>query len=320
MPELNGLSAWVSIGGVDATEYNVEVNAETKTVTCWIASEVGQEFVVKWKKTSFKAKTNLNGQLYIDNHSCGGKIFRQDNVDPSSVMRHVGVTQKDGKKTRSFRFSALETTDDDSVSLQGVSDNLGVIELRILPVGGIKQKSRSSADVKSLPNLTVHERSKKAITQQVLLGEAMARTKAKSPFVSTAQPTGPPLAILRFLYRPLDVLRANGIAPRPLKRKASAELDDSGPARSRRRVSKSATLDPEEEQDHIAADVDDTTLSDDEDEKALQALQAQMKTLEARRAARKGVKKEEVPVKIKKAAAAGTKKKGKPAVIDLTLD
>ncbi|KAF7322087.1 hypothetical protein MKEN_00732100 [Mycena kentingensis (nom. inval.)] len=316
MPELNGLSAWVSIGGVDATEYNVEVNAETKTVTCWIASEVGQEFIVKWKKTSFKAKKNLIGKLYIDDNFCGGKIFRHDRSDQSFVAQYIGATQVDRTQSRPFRFSALKTTDDDSVSMQGVSENLGSIELRIFSAGAINPDRRPP--VRALPQLTVHERSKKAVTQQVSLGDATVKVNKSSAV--TVSLNGPPLATFRFLYRPLDVLRANGVAP-PLKRKASAELDDSGPSRSRRRVSKSATLDSEEEQDHNLADAQDTTFSDDEDEKALQALQAQMKTLEARRAARKGVKKEEVSVKIKEeSSAAGTKQKAKPAFIDLTLD
>ncbi|KAF7322109.1 hypothetical protein MKEN_00734500 [Mycena kentingensis (nom. inval.)] len=314
MPELNGFSAWVSIGGVDATEYNVEVNAETKTVTCWIASQVGQSLSVVWQKTTFQENEDLSGRLKIDGKKCGAKIFFRTKTSPQ--RRLDGLPEPDGFSVRPFQFSSLTTTDDETAGLQSVSQDLGSIELQIVPIEVTKAAVHRQND-SALPKLVLHEQSKKGITQQVALGAAERHEKFNR--ISKAKTIGPPFATCRFLYRPLDVLRANGIAP-SLKRKASAELDDIGPSRSRRRVSTSATLDSQEEKDHIAVAAEDTTLSDDEDEKALQALQAQMKTLEARRAARKGVKKE-VPVKIKKEpSAAGAKKKGKPAVIDLTLD
>lgn len=34
--------AWVSIDGVEAPEYGVEISEDQKSVTCWIASELGK--------------------------------------------------------------------------------------------------------------------------------------------------------------------------------------------------------------------------------------------------------------------------------------
>lgn len=37
-----GFSAWITIDGVEATEYDVVTSDDKKTVTCWIASELGK--------------------------------------------------------------------------------------------------------------------------------------------------------------------------------------------------------------------------------------------------------------------------------------
>lgn len=44
MVTFNGLEAWITIDGSEAhaTEYSVETYEENKTITCWIASEVGK--------------------------------------------------------------------------------------------------------------------------------------------------------------------------------------------------------------------------------------------------------------------------------------
>ncbi|KAJ7933801.1 hypothetical protein B0H13DRAFT_1700663, partial [Mycena leptocephala] len=82
----------------------------------------------------------------------------------------------------------------------------------------------SSGRSRSLSEIKVHERSKKAVTQQITLGEPEVLAKHKTRVNS--QPAGPDLVKFSFKYRPADVLRANGIIPSlpQLKRKASAEL------------------------------------------------------------------------------------------------
>ena len=35
-------SAWVTIDGKEVVEYDVETSEDEKTVTCWIASELGK--------------------------------------------------------------------------------------------------------------------------------------------------------------------------------------------------------------------------------------------------------------------------------------
>ncbi|KAF7376502.1 hypothetical protein MSAN_00066100 [Mycena sanguinolenta] len=174
MLQCQEFAAWVSIDGTDAPEYGIEVSEDRKSVTCWIASEVGK----------------------------GASLPQTGSVKP-------------------FLFSPLKLTDDDSL-LDGVwHERLGLIELRIEPVKvtGVQH----SAEAFSLPQIEVHERSKKALTQQITLADPEAFLQPRK-FVEY-RPTGPELAKFSFKYRPADILCANGIIPasQQPKRKASSE-------------------------------------------------------------------------------------------------
>ncbi|KAJ7733604.1 hypothetical protein B0H14DRAFT_2996343 [Mycena olivaceomarginata] len=208
--------AWVSIDGVEAPEYEVEISEDQKSVTCWIASELGKEFAVYWRNTSYNCDTS--GLVYMDGNLCGGKIIYARDL-PFTVFKD-GV-RLDAISVKPFMFSSLEITDDDAILSGPSHQQLGLVELKIQPVKVIESKTTSYSPP-SLSHIVVHERSKKAVTQQITLGEpAVTMPRA---FINT-ETTGPELVKFSFKYRPLDILRANGIAPLPpqLKRKASAE-------------------------------------------------------------------------------------------------
>ncbi|KAJ7873787.1 hypothetical protein B0H14DRAFT_2718835 [Mycena olivaceomarginata] len=182
--------AWVSIDGVEAPEY-----------------ELGKEFAVYWRNTSYNCDTS--GLVYMDGNLCGGKIIYARDL-PFTVFKD-GV-RLDAISIKPFMFSSLEITDDDAILSGPSHQQLGLVELKIQPVKVIESETTSYSPP-SLSHIVVHERSKKAVTQQITLGEpAVTMPRA---FIST-ETTGPELVY---------ILRANGIAPLPpqLKRKASAE-------------------------------------------------------------------------------------------------
>ncbi|KAJ6629481.1 hypothetical protein B0H10DRAFT_1987367 [Mycena sp. CBHHK59/15] len=204
-------SAWITIDGVEAPEYDVETSQDEKTVTCWIASELGKKFSVCWRNTSYRHDTS--GGIKMDGNPCGGLVVYGRTV-PKNAKKE-GVV--DRLTVRPFVFSSLTLTDDDTF-LGGATQHqdLGVIELAITPIHIVGQGAAASN--KSLASLKVHERSKKAVTQQITLAKAEPLSAPQS-FVSSKR-AGPDLVKFVFKYRPLDILQANGIAPQ-LKRNAS---------------------------------------------------------------------------------------------------
>ncbi|KAJ7646753.1 hypothetical protein FB45DRAFT_891321 [Roridomyces roridus] len=209
-------SAWITIEGVETQEYSVETSEDGKTVTCWIASELGKKFVVHW--TNLEYDDAIKGVIKMDGNDCGATVTLAPSakrVLPRTV-RKEGVDQS-AMNFKPFQFSSLASTDDDSL-LTGPSvyEHLGVINLEIIPVLVTAENTAPGGLNQSLSKLTVHERSKKAVTQQITLANSEHRAKPMS--FSTSKIAGPAFVRFQFKYRPIDVLRANGIAP-ALKRK-----------------------------------------------------------------------------------------------------
>ncbi|KAJ7121339.1 hypothetical protein C8R43DRAFT_78095 [Mycena crocata] len=218
MPKYKDFSAWITIDGREAEtpEYDIQVSENEKMVTCWIGSELGKKFTVHWKNSSYY-DSDTSGHVKMDGVACGGLLMYRS---AAPVLAHLtGVS--DGTAIRPFIFSSLSITDDDAFLGGSSHQELGVIELHIYPS---RIESRDvSATILSLSELKVHERSKKAVTQQITLGNAELLPQRET-FVRS-QRIGPDLVKFLFKYRPMDVLRANGIAP-PLardERKGSAE-------------------------------------------------------------------------------------------------
>ncbi|KAF7315888.1 hypothetical protein MIND_00105400 [Mycena indigotica] len=219
---------WIKIDGVDAEEYGVEVDEAKRVVSCWIGSEVGKTFSVEWDTLS--ANLPLKGTVLMDGTLCAGKLN-----GPGLLSRHhtfAGVSS--GNFVQPFVFGALTLSDDDA--LLDATPNLaelGVIALKITPVAMTARKSTPHNDKSAiaLPSLNIHEQSKKAVTQQVQLGAPQPVTRRpKTGRSSRAERTGPSLVKFRFQYRPIEILRANGIAPL-LKRRLSPSPSQSAEPR-----------------------------------------------------------------------------------------
>ncbi|KAJ7451852.1 hypothetical protein B0H11DRAFT_2201587, partial [Mycena galericulata] len=152
-------------------------------------------------------------------------------------------------------FLNTASPDDDAFLEFSSHEQLGVIDIVICAIEAAVRNVSSVPSAPStnrdfLPELKVHERSKKAVTQQA--GEVLTNPKPRLNVKC-----GPDLVTFSFKYRPLDLLQANGIAPPPprLKRKASP-LPERAPT-------------PEE---------------DPVDEEELRVLREKLNALEARRA------------------------------------
>ncbi|KAF7376503.1 hypothetical protein MSAN_00066200 [Mycena sanguinolenta] len=220
MLQCGEFAAWVSIDGKETQEYGIEVSEDGKSVTCWIASELGKKFSVHWQNISYKG--DVSGRIHMDGTSCQSRILRGEKL-PSATMLD-GVVN--GHSVKPFVFSSLELTDDESFLDRASHQGLGLIELRIVPIRITKktQEIYSHPFPNAFSEVKVHERSKKAITQQITLAEPEF---VAIPYMrSRTEVIGPDLIKFSFKYRPADILRANGIMPssQQLKRKASSEM------------------------------------------------------------------------------------------------
>jgi len=216
MLQSKDFTAWITIEGVDAPEYSVEVSGNQEELSCWIPSEVGKKFAVHWSNISAPGLTG--GGVQVDGHKCGFEAIASETRPISAFMDGIAETDT---KTRPFVFAPLELTDDDAYLESASHPNLGLIKLEIwrVDVGGGYAPS-----VIAVPSTQkVHERSKKgSMNQQITFGAAVEHAQVQSAQIRRIGIK--PLVTFSFKYRSLDLLRANGIAPppqRPEKRKAS---------------------------------------------------------------------------------------------------
>nr|GAT55875.1 predicted protein [Mycena chlorophos] len=230
MLQLNGFNAWITIDGQPVPEHQVDISADQTSVTCWVASELGKNFSVHWQNVS--SPRDVAGYLRMDGEFCAGRITYAGLAAAAQFPRPETVVRgvSDGPMLKPFVFSALETSDDDALLAGPAQPDLGLIALKITPIRSLGQKQEpNNGPWTTLAQQTVHERSKKAVTQQIGLGEAQYDPEGTKPLVTVVR-TGPDIVHFSWKYRPLDVLRANGIAPPApltanLKRKADADDD-----------------------------------------------------------------------------------------------
>ncbi|KAH7921590.1 hypothetical protein BV22DRAFT_1122042 [Leucogyrophana mollusca] len=204
-------SASVVVDGVELEEYGVThavPRGGNQTVTCWIASEEGKKFAIRWKCWSRIRKDACSGKVSVDGNPCRGT-----NILPGPLGRGDTAERSyisDDTTTREFLFSRLQLTDDDVYLDQPPSEKIGEIAL-VLQRGQLVKARRRHRKLDLPVDDKVHERSKKATAHRISFGEAVSRPASASQF--KLMPGNLPPIIFVFKYRPLDVLQANGIAP-----------------------------------------------------------------------------------------------------------
>ncbi|KAF7315906.1 hypothetical protein MIND_00107200 [Mycena indigotica] len=305
MLELNGFSAQIMIGDVEMKEYGVEIDEKAKLVTCWIASEVGQQFSVKWRRTGHRRRgshnKDISGRVFVDGMKCKGQILRKDDWDP---IQRKGIKTDNGTKLLPFRFSSLALTDDDHYLDQSLPETIGSIELKIYPVSlGSRTGSWSTQREGGRAPLVVHERTKKGLSQHVGFGDAVASRQRHT--ISTKY-LGPPIVIFRFKYRSLDVLRASGIAPQAA---CDTTLEVASNSSSSTRAKPNQSI-------PSTAVATDKQLEDE-----LEELNERMLAVKSQMALRKVGKREDGKVPVKSEGKASPRiANPQPMVIDLTSD
>ncbi|KAG9042792.1 hypothetical protein FS837_010381 [Tulasnella sp. UAMH 9824] len=286
MLDFRSYKASVQVNGQDLPIYRPEYDEDTKTATCWIASEDGEKFTIFCEQD--KSLPHSTGvKVYLDGHkNCATSCVWRDKHQNRIKGVRVSPTAR-----RPFLFASLETTDDDAYLDRTLDLKApGTIRLqiyRVLITGSTKWKPYQIPETASV----VHERSKKAGGHITQFGK-----QKTVDYASTACLTEPytpsdtsPWVSFEFRYRPAAILQAEGIMPKP-----QASLPES---------QGSGESDEEAEAAHKAE---------------ILALEAEQAALDARKAAlnakfgRPNIKREASPIRVPRNT--------RWTVIDLTLD
>ncbi|KAK7031205.1 hypothetical protein VNI00_013621 [Paramarasmius palmivorus] len=296
MLTINGFSSWIKIDGAKAQVYDVDADLESNQISCWVASEAGKAYEVEFEDKCHKDP--VIGTLYVDGNDCGGWIIDQKKALNESALRTFDGILTSATTIAPFKFSTLDTTDEDLNTV----DNPNVGEIKVVIARG-EITGESSARDKPAPKPGVfHETSKKGFHHQTSFGEAITIPET---YITDFEEIGEPVATFMFKYRPLAILQANGIAPKPV----SVPTNEHG--RKRRT---SSTLDDEETKP-IVIDLDDDSA---EEAERLQELQKQMDTIRAKQQNRKKGESSRKKAKMEERDVKPEILKG--VTIDLTLD
>ncbi|KAF7967964.1 hypothetical protein HWV62_18002 [Athelia sp. TMB] len=217
MLHLGPFTACVTIDGHELEQYQVVISNDGTKATCWIASEAGKQFTVKWKDSSLQRLEKTSGCVTLDGASCGSKCIRPGKAGRRDSAERIHFSTGP-TSTRPYMFSHLSltdqwelSTDDDALLDTEVSSKLGTIKLDIRRVedGGHYGKFTRGPPEEQI----VHEKLKKLATHCVRFGDEVKRAPKRSVKVKYIDKI--PMFTFLFQYKPLDVLIAEGIAERP---------------------------------------------------------------------------------------------------------
>ncbi|KAL1730408.1 hypothetical protein EV714DRAFT_284248 [Schizophyllum commune] len=197
-------------------EYGFRLSKDGKEGTAWIASEVGQEFYIVCADPHKRARgtCSLDVKVEIDGMESGLHIIEKDRKSSKIYIRDVLVSPTESRK---FQFGALDLTDDDAY-LYTNQRRIGEIVVKFWRSRINGSGGEMDADATIQDPSPVHEKEKKGFLHVVRLGE-VGSISAQSG-ITARKLDDKPLAVFTFYYRGIDVLRADGIAPKP----ASEEL------------------------------------------------------------------------------------------------
>ncbi|EJF59728.1 hypothetical protein DICSQDRAFT_128064 [Dichomitus squalens LYAD-421 SS1] len=154
-----GYEVWISDGQKERIpEYDVKYEGEDgKTIACYIPSESGKEFQIRWKDHNGAYAPHASMKIFVDGHVVG-----KTRCPPGVVGKRLGISTTSADTYQPFQFANLQTTDDDDALWgAGIPDKLGSIELHVVHVHPhvIQTAFRPAGFAGTGP---VHERSKKA--------------------------------------------------------------------------------------------------------------------------------------------------------------
>ncbi|KAF8183426.1 hypothetical protein BJ912DRAFT_1144870 [Pholiota molesta] len=213
-----GFEAWIEarnlnvVGEKCLPHFGVECKESTREIAAWIPSEAGVRFVVCYRKNgqdnrAYVAKLYLDGHKIDSVHHSGRRLL---------AIKKTSSVEISPTEVREFIFNPVMLTDDDAYVDHASSAGIGEIKLVLQPVEVTKRLPSRDYSGKKLPETPkIHESSKKGLLHQIQFSECKTRPYCAMQLSSSEKKkVGSPTTFI-FKYRSLDLLQANGIAPRP---------------------------------------------------------------------------------------------------------
>ncbi|KIY65332.1 hypothetical protein CYLTODRAFT_445426 [Cylindrobasidium torrendii FP15055 ss-10] len=209
----SGVSASVLVDGAPMPEHTPTYDSDTKTITCWIASEPGKEFKISLTRHTREHATAA--YFHVDGAFVRGRMGKANRPilsgpAPDDLVCEGVITGE--RAERALVFSSVVLSDDDSLLNNTVSPEMGEIRVEYWRVEEVGPGDFIAADFRTVGS--VHER-KKPVSHVADLGDV--RTIEHAPFTSVEKIER--LLTIVFRYRPLEFLHANDIVPRPTSQK-----------------------------------------------------------------------------------------------------
>ncbi|KIM80347.1 hypothetical protein PILCRDRAFT_9546 [Piloderma croceum F 1598] len=153
-----------------------------------------KKFAVNWTRPRVELSTMMSGQVKVDGINCSGRLMKPG----KNIVFNKSAFSTSHTTVKPFLFGDLQLTEDEAF-------------LDFSASADIEQK--------------VYERAKKATVHRVTLGKEVQRPFRK--LARTELLDKDPVITFVFNYRPLDVLKANGIVPSNVghKRRVPADLE-----------------------------------------------------------------------------------------------
>ncbi|KAG8886457.1 hypothetical protein FRB98_001276 [Tulasnella sp. 332] len=202
-------SASVRVDGKDLPHFQLDVDADTHTATCWIPSEAGKEFSI-WVKSQQPKGIHARVHVFLDGSQKRQMVTTLGSRYPSRVMDKMAIGLDEYS---SLAFATVQTTDDDDYLLKSALPmDAGSICVTIKRIRGLTRKTSTldrAARVQELGSIIVHERSKKAGGHLTQLGPTRTHSSRSDIFLSYEPYTPADKAAyvtFIFRYRPADLV------------------------------------------------------------------------------------------------------------------
>ncbi|GBE83817.1 hypothetical protein SCP_0508740 [Sparassis crispa] len=183
-------------------EYVVHIE-DTNTISCYIPSEAGKNFEVRWRIGS-AATHAFSVRCYLDGRPAGHTSGK-----PGCWGYRTGIRTAINMR-RPFQFANLQTTDDDQfLDASRANERLGLISVCFLRV---LERRTVGFEPKTLEDVgPVHEETKKISVHCISLGDAHPCQPRRNTKAKTLDTNENPFLNFIFRYKPRDVLKAEGI-------------------------------------------------------------------------------------------------------------
>ncbi|KAJ3524072.1 hypothetical protein NMY22_g11165 [Coprinellus aureogranulatus] len=247
--QIGDYSAWLCIEGTAAPVYGVD--KDTKSASCWVASQEGKKFSVNWYNLT--RRIPLQAIVLIDGQLCDTHIMLDARRFPDKP-NGVGISyaRTSDWTRRDFEFSRIIVTDqDDYLHTVDASYSIGTITLQLWRIDVehvAPQTLKHQYGTPTLDHQVIHERSKKAGSHHVVYGEEYASEAPTVDMVRGRTLDSEPMVSFSFKYRPYGMLLANGIIPQPVIAQQSSpresDVDEKTAAQIRRLENRLNALNP----------------------------------------------------------------------------